>query len=89
VDNLEEPPGLYYFDKGTMELYNTMWKTIGYVNLKEEVLEKDSLGSYINHVCRLCNTVELKKWTGFSQFRELTFRRRNFILNFSTPVYKM
>jgi hypothetical protein len=68
VEKFEGSPGLYYVDKGTVNLYTTMWKTIVYVDLKAE--EVDALGSYINHVDRLCNSIEVKNWTGCSQFRE-------------------
>jgi len=47
-----------------------MWKTIVYVNLKEEDVEIDSLGSYIYHAGRLCSSVELKNWAGCSHFRQ-------------------
>ena len=70
MEKFEESPGLYYIDKGTVNLYNTVWKTIVYVDLKAENLEKDSLNLYIKHVDRLCNSVEVKNWTGYSQFRE-------------------
>ena len=33
-----------------MNLYNTTWKTIVYVNLKEDDLEIDTLDSYNDHV---------------------------------------
>jgi len=62
-------------------LYNTMWKTIVYVNLKEDDLDMDSLGSYIYHVDRLCNSVELKTWKGCSQFRELVSDRFRHLRN--------
>lgn len=70
VEKFEESLGLYYVDKGTVNLYNTMRKTIIYVDLKEEDLEIDTLGSYINHVDRLCDSAEVKNWTGCSQFKE-------------------
>jgi hypothetical protein len=50
-------------------LYNTMWKTIVYVNLKEEDVDIDSLGSYIYHADIMFSSVELRNWTGCSQFR--------------------
>jgi hypothetical protein len=43
---------------------------IVYINLKAKGLEIDNLGSYINHLVRLCNSVEVKNWTGCSLFRE-------------------
>jgi hypothetical protein len=48
------------------------------VNLKEEDLETDSLDSYNDHVNWLCSSVEVKNWTGCSQFREsITDRYRH------------
>jgi hypothetical protein len=43
-----------------------MWKRIvyEYVNWKEEDPEIDSLDSYMNHAHRLCNSEEVKNWTG-------------------------
>ena len=55
VEKFEESPGFYYIDKGTVKLYNTVWKTIVYFDLKAEDLEVENLGSYIKHVDRLCN----------------------------------
>jgi hypothetical protein len=50
VEKFVESPGLYYVDKGTVNLYNTMWKRIVYFNLKEEDQEIDSLDPYNDHV---------------------------------------
>ena len=38
-------------------------------------MEIDNLGSYINHVGRLCNSVEVRNWSGCSQFGELVSNR--------------
>jgi hypothetical protein len=70
VEQFEESPGLYYVDKGIVNLYTTMWKTLVYIDLNAEDLEVDALGLYIDHVDRLCNSLEVKNWTGCSQFRE-------------------
>ena len=61
-----------------------MWKTITYIDLKAEGLEIDSLGCYINHVDRLCNSVEVKNWAGYSQFRESLFDRFRNLRNSET-----
>jgi hypothetical protein len=50
VEKFEESPRLYYVDKGIVNLYTIMWKTIVYVDLNAEDLEVDALGLYINHV---------------------------------------
>jgi hypothetical protein len=70
VEKFEESPGLYYVDKGIVNLYSTTWKTIVYVDLNAKDLEVDALGMYINHVDRLRNVMEVKNWTGYGQFRE-------------------
>ena len=60
---------MYNFDKGIVNLYTTVWKTLVYVDLNAEDLEVGALGEYIDHVDRLCNTIEIRNWTGCSQFR--------------------
>ena len=75
VERFEESPCLYYVDKGIVNLYTTVWKTLVYVDLNAEDLEEGALGEYIDHVDRLCNTIEVRNWTGCSQFREATADR--------------
>ena len=50
-------------------MYSALWKTIIYVNLAEENIEIESLQAYIMHVDKLCNSMEIRNWTGCSQFR--------------------
>ena len=69
VEEFEESPGLFYVDRGTVNLCSATWKTIIYVNLEEENLEIDSLRAYIDHVNKLCSSIEIRNWTGCSQFR--------------------
>jgi hypothetical protein len=51
-----------------------MWKTIVYVNLEAEDLEVDTLDSYINHVDRLCNSIEVKKLDGLQSVQGISNR---------------
>ena len=69
IQEFEESPGLFYVDKGTVNLYSTFWKTIIYVDLREENIEIDSLRAYMTHVDKLCSSTEIGNWTGCSQFR--------------------
>jgi hypothetical protein len=71
VEEFEESPGLFYVDNGTVNLYSTSWETLSYVNLEEEKIEINSLRSYISHVDKLCNTVEIRNWTGCTHFGSL------------------
>jgi hypothetical protein len=69
VEEFEKSPGLFYVDKGTVNLYSTTWKTVTYINLREENIEIGSLRAYIDHVDKLCDTLEIKNWTGCGQFK--------------------
>ena len=69
IREFEGSPGLFYVDKGTVNLNSAIWKTIIYVNLAEENIEIESLQAYIYHVDKLCNSMEIRNWTGCSQFR--------------------
>ena len=69
VEEYEGSPGLFYVDSGSVNLYSTTWKTLIYVNLEEENIEIDSLRAYISHVDKLCNSMDIRNWTGCAQFR--------------------
>jgi len=69
VQEFEKSPGLFYVDEGTVNLYSTTWKTVIYINLREENIEIGSLWAYIDHVDKLCNSLEIKNWTGCGQFK--------------------
>ena len=69
VQEFGESPGLCYVDRGSVNLYSTTWKTVIYVNLEEENIEINSLRAYISHVDKLCNSMEIRNWTGCTQFR--------------------
>jgi len=72
VEEFEESPGLFYVDRGTVNLYSTTWKTLIYINLEEENIEIDSLRAYIGHVDKLCNSMEIRNWKGCTQFSSVT-----------------
>jgi hypothetical protein len=40
IDEFEESPGLFYVHRGTVNLYSTTWKTIIYVNLEDDNIER-------------------------------------------------
>jgi hypothetical protein len=71
VEEFEESPGLFYVGKGTVNLYSTSWKTVIYINSREDNIDVDSLRAYINHVDKLLSSMEIRNWTGCSQFRNL------------------
>jgi hypothetical protein len=64
VEEFEKSPGLFYVNKGIVNLYSTTCKTIIYVNSREENVEIGSQQAYIDHVDKLFNTIEIKKLDG-------------------------
>ena len=75
VEEFEESPGLFYVSRGSVNLYSTTWKTLIYVNLEEENIEIDSLRAYMSHVDKLCNSMDIRNWTGCTQFRSSVSNR--------------
>jgi hypothetical protein len=72
IDRYDESPGLYYELLGETVLYNSEWKTIVYVNLKETDSQTEQLGQYISHVNKLCTLTEIQNWTDCNHFSPLS-----------------
>ncbi|KDR16722.1 hypothetical protein L798_09562 [Zootermopsis nevadensis] len=68
VDRYDESPGVYYEHLGEATFYNTEWKTVVYVNLKQTDSETDLLGQYINYVNKLCHATEIQNSTDCHHF---------------------
>jgi hypothetical protein len=75
LEKYDESPGLYYELLGEAVLYNTEWKTIVYVSLKESDSNTEQLGQYINFVNKLCKSTEAQDWTSCNHFSELSRNR--------------
>jgi hypothetical protein len=67
-----ESPGLYYEQLGETTLYNTDWKTVVYVNLRQTDGDIEQLGQYITHVNQLCHATEIQNWTDCNHFNTLS-----------------
>jgi hypothetical protein len=72
VDTYDESPEVYYEHFAEATLYNTQWKTVVYVNLKQTDSESDLLGQYNNHVNKLCHATQIKNWTDCNHFYTIT-----------------
>jgi hypothetical protein len=72
IDRYDESPGLYYELLGETALYNSKWKTIVYVNLKETDSQTEQLGQYISYVNKLCTLTEVQNWTDCKHFSSLS-----------------
>jgi hypothetical protein len=72
VDKYDESPGLYYELLGEAMLYNTEWKTVVYVNLRQTDSETEQLGQYISYINKLCLATEVQNWTDCNHFSSLS-----------------
>jgi hypothetical protein len=72
IDRYDGSPGLYYELLGETALYNSEWKTIVYVNLKETDSQTKQLGQYISHINKLCTLTEVQNWTDCNHFSSLS-----------------
>jgi hypothetical protein len=70
-EKYDESPGIYFENKGQATLYNTEWKTIAYVNLKQTMNQTVVLEQYIGHINRLCHELDFKNWTECNHFNSI------------------
>jgi hypothetical protein len=72
IEKYDKSPGLYYELLCEAALYNTEWKTIVYVNLKEIDSQTEQLGQYIDYVNKICHATEIQNWTDCNHFSSLS-----------------
>jgi hypothetical protein len=72
IEKYDESPGLYYEHLGETALYNTEWKTVVYVDLKDSDSQTEQLGQYIDYVNRMCQATEIQNWTDCNHFSSLS-----------------
>jgi hypothetical protein len=68
----DESPRLYYELLGEATLYNTEWKTVVCVSLKQTDSETEQLGQYISYINKLCKATEVQNWTDCNHFSSLS-----------------
>jgi hypothetical protein len=71
MENYDESPGIYYENKGQVNLYNTEWKVVVYVNLKKIRNQSNDIDQYIKHISKLCQETEVQNWADCHHFREI------------------
>jgi hypothetical protein len=68
VQKYDTSSGIYYEHKGTAVLYNTVWKTVVYVDLSKFNNETITIRQYIHQVDMLCQMSVVRNWTGCAHF---------------------
>jgi hypothetical protein len=72
MEKYDESPGIYYENKPQVNLYNTDWKTVVYVNLGKLCNQSNGADQYIQHVNKLCQETSVQNWTDCYHFREIS-----------------
>jgi hypothetical protein len=75
LESYSESTGIYYENKGLLNLYNTEWQVIAYTNLKGIDSQSKELEQYIKHITRLCQDVIVQNWTDCQHFPEISRTR--------------
>jgi hypothetical protein len=71
IDKYEESPGIYYENLGEVILFNTEWKTVVYLSLKNMDQESEKIEQYIEHINALCSKTETRNWTDCNHFETI------------------
>jgi hypothetical protein len=77
IDKYEESPGIYYESLGDVTLFNTEWKTVVYLNLKDMSQESERVEQYIDHISKLCSATETRNWTDCNHFETIARDKLN------------
>jgi hypothetical protein len=71
VERYDESPGIYYENKGQVNLYNTEWQVVVYVDLKETSNQSHEVEMYIKHINYLCQEIAVQNWTDCYHFSDI------------------
>jgi hypothetical protein len=71
VERYDDSPRIYFESKGHAKLYNSEWKTLIYINLKETTNQSVSVGQYLKHIKQLCQETEIRNWTECNHFADI------------------
>jgi hypothetical protein len=72
VEKYSESTGIYYENKGQLNLYNTEWQVIVYTNLKGIESQSNEISQYIKHINKLCQDMTVQNWRDCYHFPEVS-----------------
>jgi hypothetical protein len=67
-----ESTGIYYENKGQLNLYNTEWQVVVYTNLKGIDSQSNEIAQYLKHINKLCPEITIQNWTDGYNFPEVS-----------------
>lgn len=71
LEKYEESPGIYYQSQGQINLYNTEWSVVVYVNLTKMDRQSQKIEQYVKHINKVCHEVGVRNWTDCNHFQEI------------------
>jgi hypothetical protein len=71
VGKYDQSPGIYYENKGQVNLYNTEWQVVVYVDLQRISSQSEDTERYINHIDKFCREPTVQNWTDCYHFSKI------------------
>jgi hypothetical protein len=71
LEKYDESTGIYYENKGQVNLYNTEWQVVVYIDLKGISSQSNEVDQYIKHKNKLCQEIVVQNWTDCYHFLEI------------------
>jgi hypothetical protein len=71
LERYDESPGIYYENKGQVNLYNTEWQVVVYIDLSGISSQSNKIEQYVKHINKLCQEIAVQNWTDCYHFPEI------------------
>jgi hypothetical protein len=72
VDKYDDSTGIYYENKGQVNLYNTEWQVVVYHDLKGINIQSSEIDIYVKYINNLCRKLVIQNWTDCHHFPEIS-----------------
>jgi hypothetical protein len=72
LDKYDDSTGIYYKNKGQVNLYNTEWQVVVHHDLKGISIQSTEIDKYVKHANRLCQELAIQNWTDCYHFSEIS-----------------
>lgn len=86
VETMSDSPGLYYENIGETQLYNTEWKLVTYVNLRQIDDKINEAGKYLNIITQFVSNSKRNAWISAGNFSRAENNKRKNNVTFNKIV---
>jgi hypothetical protein len=70
-EKYDESTGIYYENRGHVNLYNTQWQTIVYIDLKGINSQSSEIDQYVRPINKLGQEIAIRNWTDCYHFTDI------------------